>query len=183
MIKQFFTAFVLLLFIATPSYAEHFFGVEDNTWYREIPSSPTLISTSANVISFMNSYYTNILGYNYTLPDDDGVPIWYAAIDDPLVSTFQEYCHPTVKDAQCNAIPLPAAARSAGNDVRCVGVVYRDSHMVIINYEQTYAWDFYQVAYCEDNSEPGGDDDNICESGETCEWRFGGSGMVRRWDF
>lgn len=129
----------------------------------------------------MAGYYTNILGYNYTSPDDWGVTLWYAAVDDPLVNTFQPYCNSTVRDTQCNEIPLPAAARSACNNLRCTGS-YADNHMIIINYAQTYAWDFYQVAYCEDNSEAGGDDDNICEAGETCEWRFGGNARVRRWD-
>ena len=172
---------LILMLFSTPAYAERFFAVEDNTWYNEIPVGASTISTSADIISFMSTYYTNILGYNQLHPDSWSPTLFRAEVGDPTTGIFIDYCHPDVKATQCDAIPLPAEARPSRNDFRCAGS-YTDGHMIIINSANTYSWEFYQAAYCEDISAPGGDDDHICDGGETCEWRFGGSGFVRRWD-
>ncbi|MFA4817197.1 MAG: hypothetical protein WC608_00545 [Parcubacteria group bacterium] len=167
--------------LAKTTSAEKFFH-QDNTWYMGIPNNPVLATTSSNVVSFMNGVYSgNLNSYNPNVDDSWSVPVWYANVEDPLVSIFQNRCHPSIAGTQCNIIPLPPEARPARNDYRCTGS-YTDGDMVIINKEKTYAWDFTQTAYCEVQGDGAGDNDNLCEAGENCEWRFGTNGIVRRWD-
>jgi hypothetical protein len=81
------------------------------------------------------------------------VPIWWADESTPLTDvTLTTSSQPANDAVRANGwnldIPIPPGAKSSAMDTLCSGT-YRDSHMVVINHQKTFAWDFFKARDCE----------------------------------
>jgi hypothetical protein len=166
--------------LAKVSLAERFFQ-QNSTWYEKIPTNPVLIDYNAEFMIALRSYYTGLVIYgsgasNPSLKNGDSVPIFRAVESTPLTNIQSDSCHPTHPE-WCANIPIPSEARGARNDEACLGT-YADGHLSIISADSAYLWELYHARKCETLGDGIGDEDKICDAGETCYWY---SYITRKW--
>jgi hypothetical protein len=159
---------LLLIFtsiVSEEAYAERLF-VGNSSWYEQIPDNPKTTTGSAD-------YIADLTKYGNPLQAGDGMPIFYADKNSPVISvSITTTSCPAGKCPNLdglsqkdwiiaqgwNQVPIPSGARPHYNNIRCSGTGYTDGYMTIISADRLTAWDFQQGSHCNGTAEANAND-------------------------
>lgn len=114
----------------------------DSIWNNEIPSSPTIKSNSADIVTKLISWNSGVpsafAASVHGTADDFNVPVYYADVADPLY-TIDATGSLDAREFQIEGmqIRLPAAAVPAGGS---------DAHLVVVDENEEWVYEFWDVA-------------------------------------
>ena len=136
-------SFSFMLFVLSPElgHAEKFFKTH-STWYEKIPVNPEVMPNSPKYVNFIRSVMNGIA----VSKSEWSVPVFYANINTPKYDVIYKTSSQLSREAIANNgwnlnVPIPLEAKQAGYG----SSTYKDGHLVIISYDNKYAWDFFRA--------------------------------------